>query len=264
VDSVVRDAERSGMPAAVFTAGDNAYPNGTLTELQDCFGASWGRFPEIRRLLRPAPGDHDYGVRGAAGYFAYFGRAAGPPGKGWYTYRLGQWRIIVLNSAPEAIAANGPQLRWLRALLAADHEHCTLAYWHAPRFSSGVHGGYPDVGAFWTQLYSAGAELVISGDDHDYERFAPQTPLGTQDPRHGVRQFVVGTGGAVLRGFAARRAEPAFLYHAPSLAQTSERRIAGQYGVLRLVHEPGSYRWEFIDARGRVEDAGSDACHARP
>lgn len=231
VDNVVGRAERDGDPVAVFTAGDNAYPDGTLAQLQHCFGESWGR-PHLLRLMRPAAGNHDYHVEGAADYFAYFGPAAGPAGKGYYTYRLGSWRIIVLNSEIEvrsrfSDADRATQEQWLRGVLSADSGRCTLAYWHSPRFSSGWHGSDPRVGALWSILYAAGAEVVISSDDHDYERFAPQAPNGTRDASRGLREFVVGTGGGTLREFAVPVTGPAFLSSSNHLAPTVNDRSRG-------------------------------------
>ena len=155
------------------------------------------------------PGNHEYVTAGAAGYFDYFGARAGPGGTGWYAYDLGSWRIYALNSncAEVGCGAGSAQEQWLRADLATSPHACVLAYWHHPRFSSGdEHGNDPSVGALWDALYAAGAEIVINGHDHDYERFAPQTPSGAADPATGIREFVVGTGGASLRSFSTIRA----------------------------------------------------------
>jgi 3',5'-cyclic AMP phosphodiesterase CpdA len=233
--------------AVVATLGDNAYDAGRPDEFERCYAPSWG---SVKARTKPAAGNHDYRTEGAAGYFAYFGRRAGHPSRGWYSYRLGRWHVIVLNSNCEHVGGcrrGSAQERWLRRTLAANHATCTLAYWHHPRFSSGDHhGGSAATADFWDALYEAGADVVLSGHDHVYERFAPQTPAGEAAPRRGVRAFVVGTGGASLYGF--RKAEPNSLV-----------RVA-RYGVLALALGRGRYSWRFLTADGGVSDAGSARC----
>ena len=229
----------------VFTAGDNAYPDGTAADFASCYAPSWGRH---KARTRPAPGNHDYHTTGAAGYYAYFGAAAGPTGLGYYSYDLGDWHIVSLNSSV-SMAAGSPQEQWLRADLAGHPVSCTLAYWHHPRFSSGRHGGDASPEPLWQALYDAGADVVISGHDHTYERFAPQTPDGAADPARGIRQFVVGTGGASLYNFT-------------TIVANSEARDNTTHGVLRLSLGPGGYDWEFIPvAGGTFRDSGSGSCH---
>jgi PKD repeat protein len=229
----------------VFTLGDNAYPEGTSRQYLECYAESWGRH---RSRTRPAPGNHEYNTRNAAGYFDYFGAAAGEPDKGYYSYDAGTWHVIVLNSGI-ARQVGSPQERWLRADLAAHANVCTLAYWHHPRFSSSDHGNDASVGAFWDALYAAGADVVLAGHDHVYERFAPQTPIGKADPQRGIRAFVVGTGGKKAFGFG--RAQP-----------NSEVRNSGTPGVLKLTLTSGAYAWEFVPAAGYAfHDSGSAQCH---
>jgi len=233
----------------VFTAGDNAYDLGSYRNFLDCYAPSWGRFKD---RTSPAPGNHDYDTAGAAGYFRYFGSRAGTAGKGWYAYNRATWRIYVLNSNCDAVGGCGmgsPQQRWLANDLAAHPHRCVLAYWHHPRFSSGKHGNDTDVQGFWITLYRAGAEAIINGHDHDYERFAKQNYQGERRPYHGIREFVVGTGGAGLRPF-------------PSRLPNSLVRQADTFGVLKLVLRPGSYRWQFLPAAGGTfTDSGRGKCH---
>src|SRR6266542_3640212 len=179
------------IPGTVFTLGDNAYPNGSSTASKNCYGPTWGRH---KARTRPVPGNHEYFTANAGAYFTYFGSAAGPSGKGYYSYNLGDWHVVALNSNI-AMNAGSAQEKWLRNDLAANTRHCTLAYWHHPLFSSSTVETMPDAQALWQDLYNAGAELVLVGHHHDYERFAPQTPTGVADAAHGIRQFVVGTGG---------------------------------------------------------------------
>jgi hypothetical protein len=239
----------AAVPGIVFTAGDNAYPRGTAAQLKNCYGASWGRF---RNRTRPAPGNHDAATDDGAPYFAYFGAAAGTALDGWYSYEAGTWHVIVLNSNCLVVggcAEGSRQLAWLTADLAAHPVACTLAIWHHPRFTSGLHGNDPMTGAFWRVLYEAGADVIINGHDHDYERFAPQTPTGVADPNRGIREFIVGTGGESLRLFK------------PAVAN-SEVRNSSTFGVLRLDLSPGSYAWQFIAVTGRsFSDNGTAACH---
>jgi acid phosphatase type 7 len=233
----------------VFTAGDNAYENGTGTEYANCYGSSWGRH---RSRTRPAPGNHDYHTADANGYFGYFGAAAGDPGKGYYSYELGSWHIIALNSNCTIIAcgAGSAQEQWLRADLAAHPAACTLAYWHHPRFSSGsAHGSSAATAAFWQALYDHNADLVIAGHDHLYERFAPQAPNGAADSARGIRQFVAGTGGRSHYAFG------------PPIAN-SEVRNGDTYGVLQLTLRAGGYEWQFVPEAGKsFTDLGSGSCH---
>lgn len=233
--------------AVVATLGDNVYDDGSLEQFERCYAPSWGT---AKTRTRPAAGNHDYHTEGAAGYFAYFGRRAGAPGRGWYSYRLGSWHVIVLNSNCDHVGGCGrgsPQERWLRRTLAAGRATCTLAYWHHPRFSSGDdHGSSDATAAFWDALYEARADVVLAGHDHVYERFAPQTPNGKAAPRRGIRAFVVGTGGAGLYGFG--KPEP-----------NSRARLSA-HGVLALTLGPGRFSWRFLAARGGVSDAGSARC----
>ena len=228
----------AGIPGTVFTAGDNAYPNGTADQFRDCYGPTWGRFLD---RTRPAAGNHDWETKDLAGYVGYFGTAAEPKGVSWYSYDLGTWHVVVLDSDCSSVGgcgADSVQGRWLAADLASSTARCTLAIWHHPRFSSGEHGNDTDVAPFWRALYDAGADVVINGHDHDYERFAPQDPNAHEDRVRGIREFVVGTGGAALRTF-------------PTTAANSELRAAVAHGVIRLVLHPSSYEWSFIPTTGR-------------
>jgi 3',5'-cyclic AMP phosphodiesterase CpdA len=232
----------------VFTLGDNVYPNGTLEQFMDCYEPSWGRH---KARTRPVPGNHDYNTPGAAGYYAYFGEAAGDPSKGYYTYELGEWLVIVLNSEVDT-DENSEQAQWLRDVLAQNPRQCTVAMMHRPLFSSGPHGrdGTGDkTRPLWTILYENGVEMVLSGHDHNYERFAPQNPQGEMDTARGVRQFVVGTGGAVPYPFGDSK-------------PNSERRIAGPFGVLKLTLHPASYEWDYVSISPvAFRDSGQADCH---
>lgn len=234
----------------VFTLGDNAYKSGTPIEFAACYDPSWGRH---KSRTRPAPGNHDYLWPGASGYFDYFGDAAGDSAKGYYSYNLGSWHIIVLNSNCSKIGGCGPgspQERWLRADLAAHPATCTLAYWHHPRFSSGRHGSNTTLEPFWQVLYEHHADVVMAGHDHVYERFAPQTPNGEPDPARGIRQFVVGTGG-----------DRHYKFDGPAIAN-SEVRNDDTHGVLKLTLYPASYEWQFIPiSGGKFTDSGTGRCH---
>lgn len=229
----------------VFTTGDHAYPRGTAAEFARCYAPSWGRH---RARTRPAPGNHDYATAQASGYFGYFGALAGAPGRGYYSYELGGWQLLVLDSNVAADAGS-PQERWLRSTLEQSGARCTLAYWHHPRFSSGPHGDAEYVGPLWTALYEHGAEVVLAGHDHGYERFAPQSPEGKLDPERGIREFVVGTGG--------RR-----LHHSWRARANSELRFDAAHGLLRLDLLGDGYRWEFLRADGAASpDRGAGRCH---
>jgi len=235
-----------GIPGTVFTAGDNAYPSGTRDDFQRCYEPSWGRH---KGRTRPIPGNHDYGDGRTDGfaYFEYFGPNAGPPGLGYYSYRLGAWHILALDSEISAFPGSA-QLEWLRAELASDSSRCTMALFHTPLFGSGANGGNPQMQATWNLLYASGADVVISGHNHSYERFAPQDPNGVFDPAKGIREFVAGTGGALLTGF-------------PQVRANSEVR-SSTWGVLKLTLWADRYDWQFIAVPGEsFSDSGSAACH---
>lgn len=239
------------IPGTVYTTGDNVYDTGTDEQFMHCYHPTWGRH---RVRTRPCPGNHDYGTPGAAGYYRYFGAAAGEPGKGYYSYALGAWRIIVLNSclADEGGCDPGsPQERWLRSELEAHPDAPVLAYWHHPRFSSGPHGNHAWVQPFWQALYDHGAHVVLAGHDHTYERFASQTPWGDPDLDHGIRQFVVGCGGRSH-------------YETGPPVHNSETYNQDTWGVLKLTLYPTRYEWEFVPESGRsFVDRGSSPCHPR-
>jgi len=234
---------------AVFAAGDLAYPDGSKENFE-CYDKTWGR---ARSRTRPAPGNHEFHAAGATPYFDYFGVLAGDPKTGYYSYDLGSWHIIVLNSECKDVGgceAGSPQERWLRADLSSHPVACTLAYWHKPLFSSGgAHGNDLTVKPLWDALYDANADVVINGHDHDYERFAPQTPDGAPDSVRGIREFVVGTGGKGLRPFK----EP---------KPNSEVRDFAAFGVLKLTLKANGYDWQFLPEEGKTfTDSGTGACH---
>lgn len=237
---------------AVLALGDLQYEDGALAKFQASYDSSWGR---VKPITRPVVGNHEYLVSPGTGYYTYFGAAAGDPAKGWYSFDLGAWHVVALNSNCSSIGGCGPgspQETWLAADLAAHPGVCTLAAWHQPRFSSGNHGDDPAYDAFWRDLYDAGADVVLNGHDHEYERFAPQTPDGAADPERGVREFVVGTGGKNQTPF-------------PLVRANSEVRSTGTFGVLKLTLHAASYDWEFVPAPpGTFTDSGSAPCHRAP
>ena len=234
----------------VFTAGDNAYEDGSPEQYRDCYAPTWGRHKD---RTRPAAGNHDWVTKNAAGYRDYFGAAGvNADGETWYSYDLGAWHVIVLDSDCAAVDGCGVQSKqgqWLGADLAATQARCTVAIWHHPRFSSGEHGNDADVGPFWDLLYAANADVVINGHDHDYERFAPQDPTGHEDRDRGIREFVVGTGGATLRDFAT------------TPRPNSELRIAKIPGLIKLTLRQTGYDWNWLPTTGSVTDTGSASCH---
>ncbi|HKV04131.1 MAG TPA: metallophosphoesterase [Candidatus Acidoferrales bacterium] len=237
-------------PGTVFTAGDDAYPSGTKEQFANCYDKTWGR---VKSRTRPSPGNHEFHSGGAAPYFDYFGASAGDPKTGYYSYDLGAWHIVVLNSECGQVGgcrAGSAEERWLHADLASHRAACTLAYWHKPLFSSGAkHGNDPEVKPLWQDLYNAKATIVVNGHDHDYERFAPQDPDGKADGARGIREFVVGTGGKNHRPFG--RAEA-----------TSEVRNADTFGVLKLTLHATGYDWQFIPEAGKsFTDSGNGTCH---
>jgi hypothetical protein len=232
-----------------MAVGDLAYPDGSKENFT-CYDKTWGR---AKSRTRPAPGNHEFRSAGASPYFDYFGAAAGDPKAGYYSYELGTWHIIVLNSECKDVGgceAGSPEDKWLRADLAAHPAACTLAYWHKPLFSSGsAHGNDLTVKPLFQALYEANADVVVTGHDHDYERFAPQTPDGAADPARGIREFVVGTGGKNHRPFGSPK-------------PNSELRDATAFGVLKLTLKPNAYDWQFIPEAGKsFTDSGSGKCH---
>jgi hypothetical protein len=233
-----------GIAGTVFTAGDNAYNSGTEAEFRDCYDPTWGRH---KARTRPTAGNHDYNTPGAIPYYAYFGTSTGTADLGYYSYNLGAWHIVALNSNVDA-GAGSAQAGWLIGDLASHRSVCTLAYWHHPVFSSGQHGNDPHMQEIWRILYAFGADVVISGHDHNYERFAPQSPDGAADSAHGIREFVVGTGGTSLRSVGSPR-------------PNSEVRESKTHGVIKLALHPASYTWEFVPIAGETfADTGSAPC----
>jgi acid phosphatase type 7 len=243
--------------AAVLPLGDEQYECGTLAQFQASYGPTWGAFNEI---ARPAVGNHEYGIAGvndgctqgtAQDYFTYFSSNAGDPSQGYYSYGLGDWHLIALNSNCTVVscAVGSPQETWLRADLASHPAMCTLAYFHHPLFSS-TGGLTPAVQPFWNDLYAAGADLVLDGHAHVYERFSPQTPAGASDPLTGITQITVGTGGVEHGAFG-------------TTTRNSVKRNATTFGVLRLVLHQAGWEWRFLpDAgSGTFADAGSGSCH---
>jgi len=237
-------------PGTIFTTGDNDNGGAYDYAFNKCFQDTWGR---NKARIRPALGNHEYHYPRAGTYFNYFGEAAGPRYQGYYSYDLGKWHIIVLNSNCKEIGGceNGSQQEtWLRQDLADHPSFCSLAYWHHPRFSSGSYAEPDLTRDFWQDLYNAGVDVVLNGHDHMYERFAPLNTDGNEDPMYGIRQFTVGTGGAFLFGMPG---EP---------APHSERQIVGVHGVLKLKLHENSYEWQFLPAGGRTEtDSGAGGCH---
>lgn len=235
---------------AVFAAGDTSNEEGSAAQFANCFAPTWGR--HLNRI-RPAVGNHEYLTPDASPYYDYFKAAAGPAGKGYYSYELGAWHIVVLNSNCSKVGGCGPgspQETWLAADLAAHPTRCTLAYWHHPRFSSGAQGSYTSMLPIWRVLYAAGVEVVLNGHDHVYERFARQDPDGNADPARGIREFIVGTGGAAYNSFPG-----AFL-------PNSEVQGTGVFGVLKLTLYDNSYEWTFVPEAGKAfADSGREDCH---
>ena len=270
------------IPGTVVTLGDNAYEFGSSFDFAACYEPTWGRH---RKRTAPSAGNHEYLTPAAAGYFTYFGERSAPP-LGYYSYDVGEWHVVVLNSTPQVYACYPPegdevltdprwpapqldgepttatlgrlcagdvaQQSWLLSdLLANAHHRCTVAYFHHPRFSSGRHGNHYQMQRIWDILYNHGVDVVLSAHDHDYERFAPQDPNGVRDPAFGIREFVVGTGGGDLRPVWER-------------IPNSEVVIDDSHGVLALGLGEGEYAWAFIDIGQSVRDSGSDRCHGPP
>jgi acid phosphatase type 7 len=251
------DLVLSAKPDLVLALGDTQYEAGSFEDHRASYHPTWGRF---KAITRPAVGNHEYGTAKASGYFDYFngvGNQTGPAGqrgKGYYSFDVGAWHLIAINSNCTEIGITcglgSPQEQWLRADLAAHSNRCTLAYWHHPLFSSGQGGNHPTMHDMFRALYEAKADLVLTGHDHYYERFAPQTHDGVVDPVNGIRQFIVGTGGRDLQ----RTKKP--------IKNNSEVRHFETYGVLSLTLHPGSYDWKFLPESGRTfSDSGTQSCH---
>jgi len=240
----------AGIPGTVFTLGDNAYEVGSDEEFADCYDTTWGRFKD---RTRPAPGNHDYYSQGATGYFNYFAGSAGNTNEGWYSYDIGSWHVVMLNSDCGSIGGCGPgsrELTWLAGDLAASHAKCTIAMWHHALFTSGSELPTTATADFWRLLYQAGADVILNGHDHDYERFAPMAPEGTLDEAKGIREFVVGTGG---RNLLPWRSVP---------APGTVVRDNSTFGVLKLTLHADSYDWRFIPVvDGAFTDSGTGECH---
>ncbi len=231
-------------PRAVLTMGDNQYPNGALSDFRASYDPTWGRF---KGRTYPSPGNHDYGTSGADGYFDYFGQRARRASAGMYSFNLGRWHLISINTGRSRLTDS--QLGWVRRNLANDRHRCELAYWHHPRWSSGrEHGSDARMAALWRVLYRAGVDVVLNGHEHNYERFAPLNPAGNR-ARQGIREFVVGTGGGTE------------LYDLGGGIRGSQRRIDNRFGVLRMVLRARSYEWRFVAVGGSVLDRGQRGCH---
>jgi 3',5'-cyclic AMP phosphodiesterase CpdA len=233
----------------ILALGDIVHPGGTPGEYAKCFDPVWG---DLKDRLRPVPGNHDYETLGAARYYAYFGAAAGDPTQGYYSFDVGWWHVVAINSICSAVGgcrAGSPQMEWLMADLASNPSRCTLAYWHHPRYTSGNGASPRRTGYLWQVLYRHGVDVVLNGHDHHYERFAAMDPNGERDPERGIRQFVVGTGGANL----TRREGD---------APHSQLRTRDFHGLLELTLYRARYEWRFLAApSGEVIDAGSGTCH---
>ena len=241
-----------GIFGQVFAAGDNVYDEGTAKEYAACYGPTWGRH---RGHTRPVPGNHEYETSRASGYYGYFGTRAGDPRTGYYSFNIGTWHAVMLNSNCSAVGGcgtNSAQTKWLRSILAANPRSCTIAVMHHPRFTSTRSTPDGVTGALWQALYDHGAEVIVTGHRHHYERFAPQTPAGASDASFGIRQFVVGTGGIDLVGFA-------------SPMKNSQVRNSSTYGVLKFTLRASSYDFAFMPIAGQsFSDKGTGVCHGRP
>jgi hypothetical protein len=243
------------IPGMVFAAGDLAYDRGTVEEFSKCYGPTWGRFKD---RTRPTPGNHEYYSQGGQAYFAYWGEQAGPKWKGYYSFELGTWHVVALNTNCDAPGVGGcgagsPQEKWLREDLAAHPKSCVIAFGHHALYGSGVlkkHALHPELRELWRDLYAAHADLMLAGHEHSYERFAPQDPDGHLDNANGIREIVVGTGG--------RSHDPLGMP-----LPNSEKQNSDTFGVLKLTLSVAKYKWEFVPVNGDegFRDAGEGTCH---
>ena len=254
VDSVLRADSVAKVDASVFTLGDNVYSSGTTEQFEQCFAPSWGDPKRrIMKSLHPTPGNHEYYSPNADPYYKYFGPAAGVVGKGYYTYDVAKWHVVVVNSelfvnSLFTDSARKEQLDWVSQDLKDHKALCTIAYWHNPRWSSGWHGNDVRLGPLWQVLYERGVDLVLNGHDHDYERFKPMTPDGVLDPTKGITEIVAGTGGEELRGFN-------------DVLENSAYRIEGRAGVLLLTLGDKEWRSAWVEVGGRIWDQAGGKCH---
>lgn len=245
---LVQDIVTQYPNAVVAPLGDNAYPDGRAIDYANCYAPTWG-VPEIKSRTRPVVGNREYVVPGASAYFDYFGASAGDPSKGYYSYDLGAWHIVVLNDNIN-YRVGSPQYNWLKADLAANPTACTMAMWHTPRFYNTGSGSRPGQMDMWNPLYEAGAEIILGAHTHTYERFAKNTPTGAADPVRGVRQFLAGMGGKSIG--------------IPSLKMwnVEAQNLSKTYGVLKFTLEPDAYSWEFVPIPGGTyRDSGRELCH---
>ena len=236
---------------AVLALGDEQYDSGSLSDFNASYDPTWGR---VKSITYPVVGNHEYGQSGASGYFDYFGSVAGERGKGYYSFDLAAWHIVAINSNCDRISGgcgtNSPEETWLRNDLAAHTNECTLAMWHHGRFSSGHDGDNTFMQTMWKDLVDADAEILLSGHSHDYERFAPQDANGNLDTTNGVRQFIVGTGGAFFTGLGT------------GFDDNSQAHQNDTYGILKLTLNSTSYDWQFMPEAGKsYSDSGTTACH---
>ena len=254
VDSILRADSVAKVQASVFTLGDNVYSSGTTEQFEKCFTPAWGDPKRrIMKSLHPTPGNHEYYTPNADPYYKYFGPAAGVVGKGYYSYDVAKWHIVVVNSelfvnSIFSDSARKAQLDWVAQDLKDHKALCTIAYWHNPRFSSGWHGSDARFDALWQILYDHGVDLVLNGHDHDYERFAPVNPAGILDSAKGIAEIVAGTGGEDLRGFNA-------------IVPNSVYRIEGRVGVLLLTLGDKEWRSAWVEVGGRIWDQSGGKCH---
>lgn len=252
-DSILRVDSAARIPAQVLTLGDNAYPAGLDMNFVRCFGSSWGDpHKRIIRDIRPSIGNHDYQSRRGAAYYRYFGDRAGIPFKGYYSFELGDWHAIALNSEIVALGTDSERKQqedWLRNDLRSNSRMCTLAFFHRPAFSSGAHGPSAVMREIWKILADAGVDLVLNGHDHHYERFVPLNSSGAPDTLSGMVEIIAGTGGGAL---TTGRSRP---------LPTSAMRVRGHWGILLLSLSPSEYRTAFLDVDGRVWDSNGRKCH---
>ncbi len=236
---------------AVLALGDQQYQSGALSAFNTVYDPTWGR---VKSITYPIVGNHEYGQSGASGYFDYFGSAAGERGKGYYSFDLASWHIVAINSNCSEVSggcgAGSPQESWLRADLSAHPADCTIAMWHHGRWSSGHDGDNTFMQTMWADLNDAGVEILLSGHSHDYERFAPQNENGSLDNTNGVRQFIVGTGGAFFTGLG--------IHFDPN----SQVHQSNTFGILKLTLRSDAYDWQFVPEAGKTfTDSGTTACH---